>query len=87
MYFVGYFVLVLLLYVMIKKFWFVHVITFYYWSAEQEGLKVTPLDLNEFVEFVKKKQFQSKTFFIADGECEWFCIIIFMYYSCVFFVD
>ncbi|KAL9679601.1 hypothetical protein QQ045_017467 [Rhodiola kirilowii] len=36
--------------------------------AEQEGHKVTPLDLSQFVEFVKHKQFQSDTFYIAGNE-------------------
>ncbi|KAL9683521.1 hypothetical protein QQ045_015343 [Rhodiola kirilowii] len=37
--------------------------------AEQAGHKVTPLDLSQFVDFVKHKQFQSDTFYIAGNEC------------------
>uniref|UniRef100_A0A7N0TZ22 Profilin n=2 Tax=Kalanchoe fedtschenkoi TaxID=63787 RepID=A0A7N0TZ22_KALFE len=36
--------------------------------AEQEGLKLAPPDLTQFVAFVKRKQFQSETFFVADSE-------------------
>ncbi|XAR50289.1 hypothetical protein NMG60_11004575 [Bertholletia excelsa] len=36
--------------------------------AEQEGIKANPIELNQFLDFVKRNKLQSESFFIGSNE-------------------
>uniref|UniRef100_A0A2P2KT57 Uncharacterized protein LOC101305474 n=1 Tax=Rhizophora mucronata TaxID=61149 RepID=A0A2P2KT57_RHIMU len=39
-------------------------------SAEQQGLKANPIDLSQFIEFVRRNKLQNETFIIGANECK-----------------
>uniref|UniRef100_A0A2P2KT81 Uncharacterized protein LOC105643388 n=1 Tax=Rhizophora mucronata TaxID=61149 RepID=A0A2P2KT81_RHIMU len=38
--------------------------------AEQQGLKANPIDLSQFIEFVRRNKLQNETFIIGANECK-----------------
>lgn len=57
--------LVLLLGTLVLKF-----ILFTY-SAEQEGIKADPIEVSQFISFVKRNKLPMETFFIGENQCKW----------------
>lgn len=41
-------------------------------SAEQEGIKVNPIELSQFIDFIKHNKLQTESFIIGPNQCE-FC--------------
>ena len=41
-------------------------------SAEQEGIKANPIEVSQFVDFVKQNKLQIESFFLGPSQCE-FC--------------
>lgn len=39
-------------------------------SAEQEGIKADPIEISQFVSFVKRNKLQTESFCIGPNECE-----------------
>lgn len=43
--------------------------------AEQEGIKISPIELSQFVNFVKCNKLQKETFMIGNNQCK-FCFTL-----------
>lgn len=39
-------------------------------SAEQEGIKVNPIELSQFVDFIKHNKLQTESFIIGSNQCK-----------------
>lgn len=39
-------------------------------SAEQEGIKVNPIELRQFVDFIKHNKLQTENFIIRSNQCK-----------------
>lgn len=44
-------------------------------SAEQEGIKISPIELSQFVNFIKRNKLQKETFMIRNNQCK-FCFTL-----------
>ena len=42
-------------------------------SAEQEGIKVSPIELNQFIDFIKCNKVQTESFIIGPNQCKFCC--------------
>lgn len=39
-------------------------------SAEQKGIKMSPIELSQFVSFIKRNKLQTETFVIGHNQCK-----------------
>lgn len=42
-------------------------------SAEQEGIKANPIELNHFVDYIKRNKLQTESFIIGPNQCKLSC--------------
>lgn len=53
-------------------------------SAEQQGIKVDPTELTQFIDFVKRNKLQTESFIIGPNECKLYFVCV--YLSCIRFI-
>lgn len=42
-------------------------------SAEQEGIKLNPIELSQFIDFIKRNKLQMESFIIGTSQCKFCC--------------